>query len=686
MASSNMSGPSSGGISLKSCQLASIDRMLNFNANKDEAKRKSVDDMLNPVNGSSSSTGHQWKVLIYDQTCRSIISPLLSVSQLRSRGVTLHLMISSEREPIPDVPAIYFVEPSRSNLQIIASDCAKGLYGTVYLNFVTKLERPLMEEFAKLIVQSNSLSNIASIHDLYLDYICLERNLFSLNKQDSYFSINNSGVTEQVMEKYLEEIAYGVFSVIGTLGCAPIIRCPKGGAPEMVARKLNRLVTDHPTLSRGKSLQHRPLLVILDRNMDLITPVQHTSTYQALIDDTLKHKGNRVEFSVTVENERRRWPQTVQKKFDLDPDEDPFYSNHKFNAFPEAIESNGAELQEVTARENEIRSKATGGESDSKVVKSDPMGGSATTDLTNAVDSLPVLLERKKQLETHTSILQAVMNEVASRDVPQFYELESSLAIGQYKNDLAKAKNEVLSLVTDPSKGNVEDKIRLVLVFTLATSASSSDITEVANNMAESLETKGLVAGKSDPNSAEENKRAPLTKDDRIKVEKGMRAIEYLKNLRSMQMIPTMTNASSMQTYSQSSSNNSDLLSNLMSRASNQATGLLAKATDRVTSMLGKTHKHLATRVIESLCEMKPNTEDDEYLYLDPKVKGDVDVKKLRTMARVPVKEVICFVVGGGCYAEYQNLQMLANESRTISYGSTELASPGDFLSQLGKL
>ena len=51
----------------------------------------------------------------------------------------------------------------------------------------------------------------------------------------------------------------------------------------MVARKLNRLISDHPTLSRGKSLQYRPLLVILDRNMDLITPVQHTSTYQALI-------------------------------------------------------------------------------------------------------------------------------------------------------------------------------------------------------------------------------------------------------------------------------------------------------------------------------------------------------------------------------------------------------------------
>ena len=63
----------------------------------------------------------------------------ISVSQLRSRRVTLHLMISSKHEPIPDVPAIYFVEPSRSNLQIIVSNCAKGLYGTFYLNFCTQV-------------------------------------------------------------------------------------------------------------------------------------------------------------------------------------------------------------------------------------------------------------------------------------------------------------------------------------------------------------------------------------------------------------------------------------------------------------------------------------------------------------------------------------------------------------------
>ena len=227
----------------------------------------------------------------------------------------------------------------------------------------------------------------------------------------------------------------------------------------------------------------------------------------------------------------------------------------------------------------------------------------------------------------------------------------------------------------DASKGNVEDKIRLVIVFCLATTAPGADVTEVATKMAEALES----AGSTSPDSP------GLSKDDRLKLEKGLKAIEYLKNLRSLQMIPNISEPE--KDYSKTSStSNTDMLSNFMARATNQATGLLAKATERVSTMFSKIHKHRATRIVENLCEMKPTSEDDEYLYLDPKVKGDVDVKALRSMSRAPIREVITFVIGGGCYAEYQNLQMIANERRIISYGSTELLCPCDFLQQLGQL
>jgi hypothetical protein len=84
----------------------------------------------------------------------------------------------------------------------------------------------------------------------------------------------------------------------------------------------------------------------------------------------------------------------------------------------------------------------------------------------------------------------------------------------------------------------------------------------------------------------------------------------------------------------------SDMLTNFMARATNQATGLLAKATDRLGSMMmGKIHKHRATMVVENICEMRPGTDDDDYLYLDPRVKGDVDVASLRNnVARAPIE------------------------------------------------
>jgi len=673
--------------SLKSSQLAAVHRMLSLN---DESTTTNNNGPPSYTTAPAGTSHNQWKLLIYDKPCRSIISPLLSVSKLRARGVTLHLIISSEREPIPDVPAVYFVEPTRSNLSIIAQDCAKRLYSKVHLNFVTKLDRSLMEEFAKTVVQAGCLDVIASVHDQYLDFMCLERNLFSLsNKEESYVAMNGAGVTDQGMENYMEEIAYGLFSVVGTLGCVPVIRCPKGGAPDMVARKLNRLLAEHPNTNSSKSHHNRPLLVILDRNMDLITPIQHSSTYQALIDDLLQHKANRVEFNVDDGKGGRNKP--TLKRCDLDADTDPFYARHKFNPFPEAIESNGVELQEVTTQQSAITSKTSVGAAGlGEDAKPDHMTDAAS-DLANAVDSLPALIEQKKNLEVHTRILEAVMNEVAARDVPQFYELESALATGQFKNDHTKAKNQVLALVTDASKGNVEDKIRLVLVYCLATTAPSSDVTEVATEMAKALETRGSTiessSSKDNGSGAAKNNRGVLTKEDRAHLEKGLNAIEYVKSLRSMQMIPNMAESlTSTTSPTSANSKSSDLLTSFMARASTQATGLLAKATERVSTMLGNIHKHRATRVVENLCEMKPNTEDDEYLYLDPKVKGDIDVKALRNMTRAPVRDVIAFVIGGGCYSEYQNLQMIADERKTITYGSTELISPCEFLYQLGKL
>jgi sec1 family domain-containing protein 1 len=241
--------------SLKSAQLNAIYRMLAFNNDESftgtsggggtggsggntnffDYNHNNSNNSNSSTNAASSNMNHQWKILIYDTTCRSIISPILSVQQLRRKcNVTLHLLLHSDREPIPDVPAVYFVSPTKENLVRIAQDCYKQLYLRIHLNFVTKLERPLMEEFAQLMIQTSqgnnnvsSVQQIASIHDQYLNYICYEQHLFTLNITNSYVMYNNSKHTEQMIDQYMTDIAYGLFSVIASLGQIPIIRCPK---------------------------------------------------------------------------------------------------------------------------------------------------------------------------------------------------------------------------------------------------------------------------------------------------------------------------------------------------------------------------------------------------------------------------------------------------------------------------
>ena len=50
--------------------------------------------------------------------------------------MTLH----SDRDAVPDAPAVYFIRPTEENLKRVVADCGKQLYRTVYLHFVTRIE------------------------------------------------------------------------------------------------------------------------------------------------------------------------------------------------------------------------------------------------------------------------------------------------------------------------------------------------------------------------------------------------------------------------------------------------------------------------------------------------------------------------------------------------------------------
>lgn len=149
--------------------------------------------------------------------------------------------INTTRHMIPDVPVIYLVEPTAANLQRITDDLARSLYSPAYINFLSSVQRPVLEEFATQVATSGVADNISQLYDQYLNFIVSEPDLFSLGMgTNTYWTMNSAVTSDEELDSAVDRIVSGLFSVVVTMGSIPIIRCPKEGAAEMIAAKLDR--------------------------------------------------------------------------------------------------------------------------------------------------------------------------------------------------------------------------------------------------------------------------------------------------------------------------------------------------------------------------------------------------------------------------------------------------------------
>lgn len=159
-------------------------------------------------------------------------------------GITLHLLLHSDRDAIPEVPAIYFVFPSEENVKRICQDCRNQLYESYYLNFISAISRHRLEDLATAALQSNSVTQITKVFDQYLNFISLEDEMFTVRNQDrdsiSYYALNRPDAKDTDIEMLRDVLVDSLFSVLVSLGTVSIIRCPKGNAAEMVAEGLDK--------------------------------------------------------------------------------------------------------------------------------------------------------------------------------------------------------------------------------------------------------------------------------------------------------------------------------------------------------------------------------------------------------------------------------------------------------------
>ncbi len=150
--------------SLRDKQIAALKRMLNLNQETADSGEDAVAVQV-PAHQQLGVLGPDgeliWKVLVFDDLGMQIVSSVLRVSDLRSLGVTMHMHLSANRHRIEDVPVIYLVEPTAANLNAITGDLQKGLYSPAYINFLSSIPRPLLEDFAAETVSNGTQEHVS---------------------------------------------------------------------------------------------------------------------------------------------------------------------------------------------------------------------------------------------------------------------------------------------------------------------------------------------------------------------------------------------------------------------------------------------------------------------------------------------------------------------------------------------
>jgi len=172
-----------------------------------------------PNGGEGQGEDDAYKILVMDQPCISVLSPVLKLGDLRHHGVTLTLNIDRPRQAVPDAPAVYFVRPTPGNVDRIAADAAAGLYVSFHVNFSTSVPRPLLERLATACAAAPPAcaGRVARVADQYIDFVCLEDGLFSLAQPRAYVALNDPAAADADITALIDAVALGLFCVVATL-------------------------------------------------------------------------------------------------------------------------------------------------------------------------------------------------------------------------------------------------------------------------------------------------------------------------------------------------------------------------------------------------------------------------------------------------------------------------------------
>ncbi|EED77466.1 predicted protein [Postia placenta Mad-698-R] len=238
-----------------------------------ELARKGLVDALNSVNGA--------KTLVLDPSLAGPLGLVTEVALLKHHGVDKMFWLESGPLSATTTNIIYLCRPLVKWIKIIA-DQLKRLAREPSKHTYTLLLVPRISTLVSRILEEEGVLGDITISSYNLQFIPVAEDIVSLENESAFKELYTDGD---------ETVIYNSMQALMTLQrlYGPFPRVLGKGD---FAQKLATLLTRHPPQSGSESSSGVPnapfdSLIIIDRGVDMITPLLTQLTYKGLIDEMI---------------------------------------------------------------------------------------------------------------------------------------------------------------------------------------------------------------------------------------------------------------------------------------------------------------------------------------------------------------------------------------------------------------
>lgn len=408
----------------------------------------------NYLNKMVSMADGGMKVLMLDQETLKIVSVVCSMSEIMKYDVYLIERIDAPRESLEHLRCICFVRPTKENIGLLSKELRKPNYFSYYIFFSHSITKQLLKQLA----EADENEVVVEVQEYFADFIPLSPFVFEL---DILISLDER---RDMNSRTLNRCTDGLTSVLLALKKCPVIRYQNASeAARQLAESIRSFISRETVIFDFKQTDPVPVLLILDRRQDTVTPLLSQWTYEAMIHELIGITQNRVSLS------RAPNIKSEMKEIILNREFDEFYRTNQFSSFGDI----GQSIKQLV-------------ENFQKASKSvDAKNLESISDLKRFLENFPAFRKTSGTVDTHVTLMSELSRIVKEHALLEISEVEQELVC---RDNHSSVLSRIKSLVGDP-RILLSDALRLVLLYALRYSKQKQELAALTR----SLVTRGAT-------------------------------------------------------------------------------------------------------------------------------------------------------------------------------------------------